>query len=198
MVLTGALLLLAMLAAQIAAQVPAERPTRTRDRRAPIGVAPDASVASLVPFAGRRVAADPTPALPVGGNTGTTLGEQRLIAFTHAASLWSARLDSSVPIRIRAQFTPLGAGVLGSAGPVSVVRDFQNAPLPGTWYHVALANELANVDLLPVNDDFNANFSTNFNSYVGLDNHALRDSPTSSWCWCTSSRTASASASSPA
>jgi hypothetical protein len=28
---------------------------------------------------------DPTPAAPVGGNTGTTLGQQRLIAFTFAA-----------------------------------------------------------------------------------------------------------------
>src|SRR3954466_3841379 len=75
---------------------------------------------------------DPTPAAPVGGNTGTTLGAQRLIAFTHAASIWSARLDSAVPIRIRAQFTPLGTNVLGSAGPVGVVRDFPNAPLAGT------------------------------------------------------------------
>src|SRR5580765_8043726 len=105
---------------------------------------------------------DPTPAAPVGGNTGTTLGQQRLIAFQHAAEIWSARLDSNVPIRIRAQFISLGAGVLGSAGPVSVVRDFPNAPLPGTWYHVALANALAGVDLLPANDDINANFSTNF------------------------------------
>ena len=114
---------------------------------------------------------DPTPAAPVGGNTGTTLGEQRLIAFQYAASIWSARLDSSVPIRIRAQFTALGPGVLGSAGPVSVVRDFPNAPLAGTWYHVALANKLAGVDLLPANDDINANFSTNFNFYLGLDNN---------------------------
>jgi hypothetical protein len=114
---------------------------------------------------------DPTPAAPVGGNTGTTLGEQRLIAFSHAAQLWSARLDSAVPIRIRAQFTSLGAGVLGSAGPVSVVRDFPNAPLPGTWYHVALANKLAGVDLIPAGDDINANFSTNFNFYLGLDNN---------------------------
>ena len=114
---------------------------------------------------------DPTPAAPVGGNTGTTLGEQRLIAFAHAASIWSARLDSSVPIRIRAQFTPLGAGVLGSAGPVSVFRDFPNAPLPNTWYHVALANKLAGVDLSPTTDDINANFSTNFNFYLGLDNN---------------------------
>ncbi|HEX4900791.1 MAG TPA: PA domain-containing protein [Pyrinomonadaceae bacterium] len=120
---------------------------------------------------------DPTPAAPVGGNTGTTLGEQRLIAFQHAAAIWSARLDSNVPIRIRAQFTPLGAGVLGSAGPRDVFRDFPNAPLAGTWYHVALANKLAGVDLNPTNDDINANFSTNFNFYLGLDNNhgALND-----------------------
>ncbi|MEQ1765323.1 MAG: PA domain-containing protein, partial [Pyrinomonadaceae bacterium] len=114
---------------------------------------------------------DPTPATPVGGNAGTTLGEQRLIAFTYAASLWSARLDSNVPIRIRAQFTSLGAGVLGSAGPVGLVRDFAGAPLPGTWYYNALANKLAGIDLSPAADDINANFSTNFNFYLGLDNN---------------------------
>jgi PA domain-containing protein len=114
---------------------------------------------------------DPTPVAPVGGNTGATLGAQRLIAFQHAANIWGARLDSNVPIRIRAQFTSLGANVLGSAGPVSVVRDFPNAPLPGTWHHVALANKLAGVDLLPANDDINANFSSDFNFYLGLDNN---------------------------
>lgn len=114
---------------------------------------------------------DPTPAAPVGNNPGTTLGQQRLFAFQRAAEIWAARLDSNVPIRIRAQFTALGAGVLGSAGPISVSRDFANAPLPGTWYHIALANKLAGVDLNPANDDINANFSTNFNFYLGLDNN---------------------------
>src|SRR5436190_4344128 len=114
---------------------------------------------------------DPTPATPVGGNTGTTRGEQRLIAFTYAASLWSARLDSSVPIVISAQFTSLGPGVLGSAGPRYVVRDFPNAPLAGTWYHAALANKLAGVDLVPTLHDINANFSSDFNFYLGLDNN---------------------------
>ena len=114
---------------------------------------------------------DPTPATPVGGNSGTTLGQQRLIAFQHAANIWGARLDSNVPIRIRAQFVPLGAGVLGSAGAAGVARDFPNAPLAGTWYHIALANKLAGVDLLPASDDINSNFSTNFNFYLGLDNN---------------------------
>lgn len=115
---------------------------------------------------------DPTPAAPIGGNNGTTLGQQRMNALMHAAAIWSARLDSSVPIRIRAQFTSLGAGVLGSASPISAVRDFPNAPRPGTWYHVALANKLSGVDQVPTSDDINVNFSTNFNFYLGLDgNH---------------------------
>jgi hypothetical protein len=114
---------------------------------------------------------DPTPVAPVGGNTGTTLGEQRLIAFQHAASIWSARLNSDVPIRIRAQFTALGPGILGSAGPVTAFINFPNAPKINTIYYVALANSLAGFDLAPTADDINANFSTNFNFYLGLDNN---------------------------
>ena len=43
---------------------------------------------------------DPTPRTPVGGNTGTTIGQQRLNAFQSAANVWGAALDSSVPIRL--------------------------------------------------------------------------------------------------
>jgi hypothetical protein len=126
---------------------------------------------------------DPTPSAPVGGNAGTTLGQQRLIAFQHAATIWSQNLDSTVPIRIRAQFVPLGANVLGSAGPTVRFRDFPNAPLAGTWYHSALANKLAGFDLLTLadaqalnidpalSDDINANFSSQFSFYLGLDNN---------------------------
>ncbi len=125
---------------------------------------------------------DLTPATPVGGNTGTTLGQQRLIAFEYAASLWAQRLRSPVPIRIRAQFAALGPGILGSAGPVSVFRDFTNAPLPGTWYHVALANSLAGEDMsLPTatttGDDIIANFSSTFPFYLGLDTNAPAGQP---------------------
>src|SRR5881396_1071579 len=50
---------------------------------------------------------DPTPATPVGGNAGTTVGQQRLIAFQTAADIWSLLLDSSVEVRIQASFTAL-------------------------------------------------------------------------------------------
>ena len=50
---------------------------------------------------------DPTPAAPVGGNPGTTVGQQRLIAFQFAADIWGAALDSNVRIVIQANFDPL-------------------------------------------------------------------------------------------
>src|SRR5690242_4555929 len=63
---------------------------------------------------------DPTPAAPVGGNAGTTLGEQRQIVFAFVADFWGRRLRSDVPIQVLATFQPLQcsstSGVLGAAG----------------------------------------------------------------------------------
>src|SRR5688500_1828488 len=83
---------------------------------------------------------DPSPATPVGGNPGTTIGAQRLFVFQHAASIWGGILPSAITIRVGASFNPLtpcdtASGVLGSAGPVTVSRDFAGAPVPGHWYH---------------------------------------------------------------
>lgn len=96
---------------------------------------------------------DPTPATPVGGNSGTTVGAQRLIAFQHAAGIWGAQLDSAVEIRIQAAFNPLScnatSGVLGSAGAIQIFSNFPGATRAGTWHHAALASKLAGVDLAP-------------------------------------------------
>lgn len=112
---------------------------------------------------------DPTPVAPVGGNIGTTRGEQRRIVAQYAATLWGSVLKSDVPIYIGAQFTPLAANVLGSAGATSISRDFANAPVAGTWFHTALADSLVGYDLRPGFTDINSNFSTNFTFYYGLD-----------------------------
>jgi hypothetical protein len=120
---------------------------------------------------------DPTPAAPVGGNFGTTLGEQRLIAFQHAANLWGAMIDSNVTIFVTAAFNPLGANVLGAAGTTFVFANFGGAPgFPGaefanTWYHAALADKRAGGELNPGFADINAQFSSQFNFYLGLDNN---------------------------
>ncbi len=100
---------------------------------------------------------DPAPAAPVGGNPGTTVGEQRLIAFQHAASIWAGTLDSTVEIKILALFDPLtctaGSAVLGSAGTRTIWSDFPNAPQAGIWYHAALANKYSGFDLYTEADD---------------------------------------------
>jgi hypothetical protein len=122
---------------------------------------------------------DPTPATPVGGNNGTTIGQQRLIAFTYAANLWGAKLTSPVPILINAQFSALTCtattATLGSAGATSIFRNFPNAPKADTWYSYALANKLANTYL---GTNKAAQINANFNVNLGLNANCL---PTSTW-----------------
>ena len=93
---------------------------------------------------------DPTPVAPVGGNAGTTLGEQRMIVYRHVANLWGQALQSNVTITVNAAWealtcTQTGA-VLGSAGAWNIWRDFPGG-VAGTWYPQALANKLAQVNL---------------------------------------------------
>ena len=99
---------------------------------------------------------DPTAAVPVGGNPGTTVGQQRLLAFQFAADLWGAVLDSDVEIRIQASFDPLACtattGTLGAAGALTISSNFPGAEVPNTWYHAALANKLSGVDQSTSND----------------------------------------------
>lgn len=139
---------------------------------------------------------DPTPATPVGGNAGTTVGEQRLVAYRKALELWGKTLRSSVTIVVQGSFAGLScdpnSGVLAQAGAIQIFTDFPNAPLAGHWYHSALANALAGEDLSPggpdpgplappYNDDIVANFNGNVGKpgciegsswYYGLDNQA--------------------------
>ena len=103
---------------------------------------------------------DPTPAVPVGGNAGTTLGQQRLNAFQAAANIWGATLTSSVPILVEASFVPLTCtatgAVLGSAGAIWIQSNFTGAPFPGTWYPGALANTIFGSDLDPTSPEIRA------------------------------------------
>ncbi|HEX7439965.1 MAG TPA: peptidase, partial [Caldimonas sp.] len=111
---------------------------------------------------------DPTAAAPVGGNAGTTLGQQRLIAFQAAADIWGATLTSSQTIFILASFEPLTctatSAVLGSAGAIDIEADFPGAPKANTWYPLALANKISGLSLAPGTADIRARF----NSRVGL------------------------------
>src|SRR5436309_222932 len=50
---------------------------------------------------------DPTLAVPVGGNPGTTLGQQRLNVFQGAANIWGANLNAVPTIVIDAAWAAL-------------------------------------------------------------------------------------------
>jgi hypothetical protein len=124
---------------------------------------------------------DSTPVAPVGGNPGTTIGAQRLIAFQYAADVWGQFLFSPVEIRISATFDELtctsNSVTLGTAGPVSVMENFAGAPRRDTFYPAALANVLAGTDLEPNEDEIEAVFNSRFGTtcpfpagwYYGLD-----------------------------
>ncbi len=140
---------------------------------------------------------DPTPAAPVGGNPGATIGDQRLFAYEFAADRWESILQPDQDIIVQASFDALpcdpDGGVLGSAGTIQVFANFEGALWPETWSHAALSNQLAGEDLSPgdpdgsllappYNDDivsfFNGGIDNNdeclagTNWYYGVDNNA--------------------------
>ena len=94
---------------------------------------------------------DPTPVLPIGGNPGRTLGDQRLRAVQLAADLVAALGESDVEILVGASFDPLlcqtNKVILAQATPAWWFPNVPGAPHQNTWYPLALANKLAGRDL---------------------------------------------------
>lgn len=126
---------------------------------------------------------DTTTVSPVGGNTGTTRGQQRLNAFQEAATIWGATLTSAVTIRIGASWPALTctatSAVLGSSGAADIEADFSGAPVANRWYPKALANKISGSELDGSVVDITARFNVNLGNtgcltgtsfYLGLDN----------------------------
>ena len=150
----------------------------------PLARCADAATITIVnqDFAGEGFN-DPAPRSPVGGNTGTTLGQQRMIAFQYAADLWGARIGSQAEIRVDAQFTDLdcdgNGAVLGQAGSTAVFRNTTNVPRSNTFYVPSLADAIAGFDLVGDESDIFAQFNSAIDNdcfgvqfYYGLDGNA--------------------------
>ncbi|MEM0963394.1 MAG: hypothetical protein AAGK21_12750, partial [Bacteroidota bacterium] len=142
----------------------------------------------------RGAHAEPGPPIPLSARLATDAPVERVVtsgsatiivdyvgftsqaqaAFQEAVDIWSTHIASTIPIRARVEFAPLGATTLGSTGPF-LSRDFENAPIPQTWYPFAQADALAGEDLFPnPNQDFFYDIVGTFNSnqpafYFGLD-----------------------------
>lgn len=125
---------------------------------------------------------DSTPATPIGGNPGVTLGEQRYNVYLAAAEKWQNALDTDVDIRLRASWAPLlcddTGAVLAQTGVSSWSANFPGAPRTDIWYPAALANKLAGTDLDATRDDMFITNNTSIDNpdclgdrswYYGLD-----------------------------
>jgi hypothetical protein len=125
---------------------------------------------------------DPTPVAPVGGNMGTTLGEQRWNVYKYVAHVWEQALQSDITINVSAGWEALSCtstqATLGSASAWNLWHDFPGG-IPGTWYPQALANKLAHTNLSANQADDgsgygNVDIKTQFNGNLGnpgcLDN----------------------------
>jgi hypothetical protein len=143
----------------------------------------------------------PDPASTIGGNTGATLGAQRLIAAQYAADLWADLVSSKVPILVDARFDAPNSEhpdttdpfnsldctknppVIATAEPTSYHGNFPKKPRPNNWYPQALANSLTGKDLSTASDIrayFNSSVGTSEclpdkGWYYGLDGNAQPD-----------------------
>lgn len=119
---------------------------------------------------------DSTPVAPVGGNPGTTLGEQRMFIYRYVADVWEQALESDVTITVSAAWEPLActasSATLGSASAWNFWYGFQGGA-PDTWYPQALANKLAKVNLSEGQPDTtgfnNVDIKTQFNINLGKE-----------------------------
>ncbi|HUM01304.1 MAG TPA: PA domain-containing protein, partial [Thermoanaerobaculia bacterium] len=121
---------------------------------------------------------DPTSAVPVGGNAGTTVGEQRMNVFKEAARIWGEILPGSVEIKVDASFISGGfmtcsatSATLGGTAPTFVESEFTNAPDFELWYVVAEANQLAGADLEPGESHMAAQFNSKLGQTGCLTGH---------------------------
>jgi len=101
---------------------------------------------------------DPTPAAPVGGNPGTTLGEQRINVFLRAGEIWGKSLKSERVIHVFAFFdnTMFCNATSATLGGAASAFSYANVPAapggkplpPDTWYPVALAEKITHQDIV--------------------------------------------------
>jgi hypothetical protein len=100
----------------------------------------------------------------------TGFSPQAQAAFQYAVDIWSTLIVSSVPIRIKANWTRQASNVLGSAGPTSYRIAVNGSQKATSFYPIALAEKISRTQLNdPDSSDINANFNQNYNWYYGTD-----------------------------
>ncbi len=93
-----------------------------------------------------------------------------MAAYQFAVDIWATEIVSEVPIRIFADYTPIGAGFIGGARSAYFVSNFPNSPVADRRYPAALANALSGSILNP-DERFEIliNLSSTAGFYLGTD-----------------------------
>lgn len=115
---------------------------------------------------------DPSERTPIGGNTGETLGEQRLNVLFEAARILNESLDIKYDVHVGSQFTVLPCSddgtVLGQAGAPDYYLDYSN----GSVVPYALASHILDRDLngsgLEIDTQFNSALDNQNGCTAGL------------------------------
>ncbi|MFZ2906219.1 MAG: T9SS type A sorting domain-containing protein [Cyclobacteriaceae bacterium] len=114
----------------------------------------------------RKAARAKTATIEVTFSSGFPVDAQA--AFQQAVDIWETIISSPVPIKVQANWSPLGSGVLGSAIYWSAFANFDGAQKQNVFYPVALAEKMAGKELNEAEDfEIFANFSSNMNWYFG-------------------------------
>ncbi|OFX52817.1 MAG: hypothetical protein A2066_16705 [Bacteroidetes bacterium GWB2_41_8] len=103
--------------------------------------------------------------------TYTGFSNEAMQAFEYAVSIWESLIYSPVTIRIKANFTSLAKGTLGSCGPTVYYKNFNSTQKINTYYPVALVEKMLGEEVNGVNQfDIVGNFNKDFtNWYFGTD-----------------------------
>lgn len=97
-------------------------------------------------------------------------------AFRYAVSIWESLIDSPVKIRLRAKWSALEEGVLGSCGPTTFISNFEGAPFD-SYYPISLAEKVLGEEIQGASQpDMDANFNSNNDEwYLGTDGNTPPD-----------------------
>ena len=93
-------------------------------------------------------------------------------AFQAAVDVWETKLVSSQVIHVAASWTPLGSGILGSAGPTNIYK-FNDESV---WYPVALLEARCACNVNSSGNEISASFNSAFTDwYLGTDGNPPSD-----------------------
>lgn len=91
-------------------------------------------------------------------------------AFQFAVEILERCIVSDIEIKVDAKYDPASSTNLASASSILFRSNFNNAPIPNTFYSACLANSLADKDLDPSENDFEIKINSNRSDwYFGVD-----------------------------